>query len=364
MKVVVQRDLLLAALQTVQNIVSTRTSLPVLANVLIKAEDGLINLSTTDLDTGIRTQVEANISKAGSITLPARRLFSIIRELSSPDVTIDVDSKLSASIEAGNTFFKIMGLPEEDFPPFPKTEGAQAFLIEQRLFREMLRKTSYAMSTDESRYVLNGALLSFKGNKLTVVSTDGRRLALVDHEMEIPNGSEIDVILPTKAVNELMRILSEEGDLDIALSENQVAFTVGDTFLVSKLIEGNYPNYKQVIPSDTKERITLERELLLGCVKRVALLSSDKSNSVKLTFGDNSLEISANTPDVGEARETLSIKYSGKQFSIAFNPNYLTDPLRVLHAEEIFFDFTDELSPGVIRYTSPFLYVLMPMRSA
>lgn len=364
MKIVIHRDKFLEGLQVVQSVVSTRTTLPVLSNVLLRAEGGSLSLSTTDLDTGIRTSVEAVVEKAGGATLPARRLLSIIRELPATEITLDIDGKNAASIKAGNSFFKIMGLPEDDFPPFPKTEGARLFKLGQKDFREMLRKTAYAMSTDESRYVLNGALLSLKDRKLIVVATDGRRLALVEQEMEFPKANEIDVILPTKAVNELLRTLGAEGDVEIAIAENQIAFTIGNTYLISKLIEGNYPNYKQVIPSETKERITLERELFLTSIKRVALLSSEKSNSVKLNFSKNGIEITANTPDVGEARESLSVPYKGKEFSIAFNPEYLGDPLRNLDSDLVHFDFTDELSPGVIRHDKPFLYVIMPMRTA
>jgi len=364
MKIVIHRDKFLEGLQVVQSVVSTRTTLPVLSNVLLRAEGGSLTLSTTDLDTGIRTSVEAVVEKAGAATLPARRLLSIIRELPATEITLDIDSKNAASIKAGNSFFKIMGLPEEDFPPFPKTEGARLFKLAQKDFREMLRKTAYAMSTDESRYVLNGCLLSLKDHKLIVVATDGRRLALVEQEMEFPKANEIDVILPTKAVNELLRTLGAEGDVEIAIAENQIAFTIGNTYLISKLIEGNYPNYKQVIPSETKERITLERELFLTSIKRVALLSSEKSNSVKLNFSKNGIEITANTPEVGEARESLSVPYKGKEFSIAFNPEYLGDPLRNLDSDLVHFDFTDELSPGVIRHDKPFLYVIMPMRTA
>jgi len=364
MKLSIQRDRFLEGLQTVQSVVSTRTTLPILGNVLLKSEGGILSLSTTDLDTGIRTEVEADTEKPGSITLPARKLFSIIKELPASEIALEVDNKLNTVIKTGKSFFKIMGLPEEDFPPFPKTENANAFSLDQKVMREMIKKTSYAMSTDESRYVLNGVLLSFKEGKLSIVATDGRRLALASQEMDFPKSSETDVILPSKAVGELTRILSEEGEVEMAIAENQISFTLGTTYLVSKLIEGNYPNYHQVIPSETKERATLERELFLNCVRRVALLSSDKSNSVKLNMKPNEIEITANSPDVGEARESLVAKYSGKEFSIAFNPEYLSDPLRNLNADEIFFDFTDELSPGVIRYNEPFLYVIMPMRTA
>ncbi len=228
--------------------------------------------------------------------------------------------------------------------------------------RDGLKKTSYAISTDETRYVLNGILCSFKDNKITIVATDGRRLALVDIELEFPRSQEVDIIIPTKAVTELQRLLGEEGDVKLTVGENQIAFEVGGTLLVSKLIEGNYPNYRQVIPGEAKERITLEREAFLNTVHRVSLLASEKSNSVKLVFSKNNIDIMANTPEVGEAKESLPVQYKGKDFSIAFNPEFLMAPLRNLANDEVFLDLIDEMSPGVIKIQSPFLYVLMPMR--
>src|SRR5271154_1726729 len=364
MKCVISREALLSGLQIVQNVVSTRTTLPILGNALVQAVDGKLIISTTDLDTGIRASVDAEVIKGGATTLPARRLFSIIRELPAAELTLEVDSKQVATITSGASFFRIMGLPEEDFPPFPKGDGAKIFKIAQGVFRDMLKRTAYAISTDESRYVLNGVLLSFKENKLTLVATDGRRLALVEQDLEFPKGSEVEAILPTKAVQELQRILRDEEPLSINFAENQVSFDLGTTFLYSKLIEGNYPNYKQVVPAEAKERIILEREIFLNAVRRVALLSSEKSNSVKLVFSKNNLDITANTPEVGEAKESIAITYKGKEFSIAFNPEFLMDPLKNLEADEIFFDFIDELSPGVIKYKRPFLYVIMPMRTA
>jgi DNA polymerase-3 subunit beta len=364
MKVVIQKDKFLEGLQTVQNVVSSRTTLPILNNVLIQAKGSTLTLSTTDLDTGIRSQIEAKIEKEGSITLPAKKLVSIVRELPVSEISLEVDAKFNSTIRAGNSFFRIVGLAEDDFPPFPKTDGAISFKIEQSILKDLISKTAYAMSTDESRYVLNGTLFSFKEGKLTVVATDGRRLALVENELEFAKGSERDVIVPGKAIQEISRILSGEGDVQITLSDNQIGFQIGKTYLVSKLIEGNYPNYKQVIPSDALERITIERELLLNAVRRMSLLSNEKSSSVKLNFTKNNLDVSSNTPDVGEARESLPIAYKGKEFSIAFNPDYLMAPLKNLDTEEVFLDFTDELSPGVVRYKKPFLYVIMPMRTA
>lgn len=362
MKFSVSKEKLNEGLQAVQNVVSTRTTLPILSNVLIQATESGLTLTTTDLDVGIRIQVEATVEKTGGTTLPARRLSSIVRELPSSDIQFEVDSKNSASIRCGASFFKILGLPEEEFPPLSRFENARVFNIKQKELKDGLKKTAYAISTDETRYVLNGVLHSFKENKLSLVATDGRRLALVDIELEFPRSQETEVIIPTKAITEISRLLKDDGEVKVSVSDNQVAFELNNTLLVSKLIEGNYPNYRQVIPGEARERVILERESFLNCVRRVAILASDKSNSVKLIFSKNNIDITANTPDVGEARESVAVTYKGKDMAIAFNPEFLMAPLRNLPNDEVFLDLIDEMSPGVIKIQTPFLYVLMPMR--
>ena len=362
MKFSATKEKLLEGLQQVQNVVSTRTTLPILSNVLLQAKEGAVHLTTTDLDVGVRGSFEANVDKIGATTLPARRLFTIIRELPSSEIAIEVDGKNAASIRSGQSFFKILGLPEEEFPPLPKFENAKVVTMRQKDLHDGLRKTAYAISTDETRYVLNGVLFSFKENKLTLVATDGRRLAMLDIELEFPRSHEAEIIVPTKAVTELQRLLKDDGEVKISVGSGQIAFDLNNTLLVSKLIEGNYPNYKQVIPSEAKERVTLERETFLNSLRRVSLLASDKSNSIKLNFSKNNIEITANTPEVGEARESLPVAYKGRDFSIAFNPEFLMAPLRNLTEDEVFFDLIDEMSPGVLKIQTPFLYVLMPMR--
>jgi len=357
----ITKDKILAGLQNVQNVVSTRTTLPILSNVLVQAGTKGLDLTTTDLDVAVRCTVEAEVSKAGGTTLPARKLFSILKEVPAADIEIEVDDKNAASIRCGSSFYKIMGLPEEEFPRFPQAEG-KSLKIDQGVLRDMLRKTAYAVSSDETRYVLNGVYMAFKGDKLTVVATDGRRLALVEREMEVPKGTEAELILPTKAVGELQRLLSDKGDVKLSVGENQIIFYLDGTTLASKLIEGTYPNFRQVIPAEAKERVPLERETLLGALHRASILASEKSQSVKLSFGKNNLTITATTPEVGEAKETLAINYKGKEITIAFNPQYMMDPLRNLDADEVFIELTDELSPGVIKVNEPFLYVIMPMR--
>jgi DNA polymerase III subunit beta len=362
MKFSVTKEKLLEGLQQVQNVVSTRTTLPILSNVLLQADGSEVHLTTTDLDVGVRGSCEAQVDKEGATTLPARRLFNIVRELPSSEIQFDVDGKNAASIRSGQSFFKILGLPEEEFPPLPKFEDAKVVTIRQKDLRDGLRKTSYAISTDETRYVLNGILFSFKDNKLTLVATDGRRLAMVEIELEFPRSHEADIIIPTKAVTELQRLLTDDGDAKVSMGNGQIAFDLNKTLLVSKLIEGNYPNYRQVIPAEAKERVKLERETFLNSLRRVSLLASDKSNSIKLNFSKNNIDITANTPEVGEAKESLPVQYKGRDFSMAFNPEFLMAPLRALTEDEVFLDLIDEMSPGVLKIQTPFLYVLMPMR--
>src|SRR5438045_6373186 len=234
--------------------------------------------------------------------------------------------------------------------------------MRQKDLHDGLRKTAYAISTDETRYVLNGVLFSFKDNKLTLVATDGRRLAMLDIELEFPRSHEAEIIVPTKAVTEVQRLLTDDGDVKVSMSSGQIAFDLNNTLLVSKLIEGNYPNYNQVIPGDAKERVTLERETFLNSLRRVSLLASEKSNSIKLNFTNNNTYITANTPDAAEANESLAVQSKGSDFSIAFNPEFLMAPLRSLTEDEVYLDLIDEMSPGVLKIQTPFLYVLMPMR--
>ena len=367
MNLTIAKDQILTGLQAVQNVVSTRTTLPILSNVLMRTSEGRVEFTATDLDVTVSCSVEASVKKAGATTIPVKKLFGIIRELSSPEIEIETDDKNVTSIRAGSSFFKIRGLAAEEFPPLPKFKDDKRVTVPQEKFRGMLKKTSFAISTDESRYVLNGIFLSLKDHKITMVATDGRRLALVDEEAELADKSQGEFIIPAKAVNELGRLLQDQGDVDVNFSDNQASFTLKSekgpgVLIVSKLIEGNYPNYRQVIPSEMKERIALPREEFLHALRRAEIMTSDKQNSVKMAFGKNQLAITANSPDVGEARETMAINYKGKEMAVAFNPAYLIEPLNALANDEVFIELIDELSPGVLKINGPFLYVVMPMR--
>jgi len=326
-----------------------------------------LEMTTTDLDVTVTCSVEAKIKKGGATTVPVKKLFGIVRELNGIEIDLEVDEKNTCSIRAASSYYRINGLSADEFPPLPKFKEDKKVSLLQETVSGMLKKTAFAISTDESRYVLNGIFFSLKDHKLTMVATDGRRLALADEEVDVTEKSQGEFIVPAKAVNELTRLLQAKGEVEIKYTDNQAAFTLKDEkgssiLIITKLIEGNYPNYRQVIPAETKERIPLGREEFLHALRRAEIMTTDKANSVKMTFTKNNLAITANSPEIGEARESIAVNYKGKDLAVAFNPRYLIEPLTALAQDEVFFELTDELSPGVLKINGPFLYVVMPMR--
>lgn len=367
MNLTIAKDQIINGLQAVQNVVSSRSTLPILSNVLLRAEGDRLELTATDLDVTVVSSVEAKVTKPGATTIPVKKLFGIVRELNNAEIEFEVDDKNTTSIRAGASFYKINGLSADEFPPLPKFKEDKKVVLNQETVRGMMKKTAFAMSTDESRYVLNGIFFSLKDHKMTMVATDGRRLALVDEEVDVAEQSQGEFIVPAKAVGELNRLLQEKGEVEIRYAENQASFALrndqgSNILIITKLIEGNYPNYRQVIPNEVRERVPIVREEFQHALKRAEIMTSEKSNSVKLSFTKNNLAITANSPEVGEARESLAINYKGRDMAIAFNPKYLIDPLNALGNDEVFIELIDELSPGVLKINGPFLYVVMPMR--
>ncbi len=379
MKFKINRDHFSNGLQQVLNVVGSKASMPILSNVLIEADGETISLTTTNLDLGIAARIKANVEEAGSITLPVKRLATIIKELPNSDVKVDASPNNQVKIASGGSLFRIMGIGKDEFPALPEFSDDRSFNIEQATLASMLKSVSYAQSADETRYMLNGVFFNFSepesadtSGKLSLVATDGRRLAKIDHDMEVGEGMSGSLILPAKTVSEISRLLDKGETLKIAFNDRRVAFQihtkdeadgfVGDIHLVSKVVEGNYPNYAQVIPKETHQRIKVERELFLHSIHRAALVTTDKSNSVKIQISNNLMELSASSPDFGESHESLAIDYSGPDLQVAFNPQFLMDPLRALAKDEIFFELKDEVSPGVFKTLESFLCVIMPVR--
>jgi len=373
MKFKVNRNHFFNGLSSVTNVVGNRATMPILQNVLIEAEGDTVTLTTTNLDLGICCRIKAAVSSPGRITLPVKKLVPIIRALSSAETIVELTGKDRVKITSGSSVFQIAGLPADQFPPISNFAGQPTIAIDQDNLGSMLRKVSYAQSTDENRYILNGVFFEFSAGKLTLVATDGRRLAKCEQKLE---GSEktLALILPARTITELSRLLKSGGKVHVSNNERQVGFTidiptndeglVDRIQLVSKVVEGNYPNYRQVIPKEAGSKVRLEREKLLESVQRAALMTDDRNNTIRMTVSKKSqnLEISAKS-ESGEAHEPIAVKYDGPEVNIAFNPQYVIEPLRNVTEDEIDFEFKDDMSPGVIRgLKEDFLCVVMPQR--
>jgi DNA polymerase-3 subunit beta len=361
MKVKITKDALLNGTQIVQNVIITKASLPILSNVLVETQQGGLRLTATDLDIGITCLVPVDIQEEGAVTIPAKRFSDIIKELPGDLIQITTKKNNQVNIEAGLCQFKIMGLAREEFPRLPEFKDQDVVRLEQGDLKEMLRLTSFSVSTDESRYILNGILFKVHKNTLTLVATDGKRLAVIEKKLSSESNKDINIIVPIKTVHELNRNLKDSGDLSLVLGGNQALFELGNITVVSRLIEGEFPDYKQVIPPETNNKMHVNREALLLAVKRAALLSTPDYQAVKLEVFKNKLVVSKSTPDIGESREEVQISYQGKELAIGFNPNYLADALKNLNDESVGLELTDSEKPGVIRING-YTYIVLPMR--
>lgn len=359
MKLHLKKTAALAGLQKVNAVIGSRTTLPILYNVKIEAEKDGVTLTATDLDLTIAAEIPAvAVGRGGVTTLPAKKLQSILAAIDAEDIEIEVDSKDVATIKAGASKFKIIGMSAEEFPQTPKLDGNARLRISQANLRGALASVSFAASTEDSRAILNGALVSSSDGKLEAVATDGRRMA---HAMTDCDGANaVKFVLPTKACSALISTLGD-GAADIFAGESQIMADLGDVRIHSRIVEGTYPNWKQVVPTSHKSRAVVSREELLGVVHRVSMIG-DKVSPTTLAFSRNSVAVSNISANVGEAEETLAIKYDGADVTIAFNAEFLMAPLKALTCAEVAVELTDEASPAVIR-ADGFEYVLMPMRT-
>ena len=365
MKFKIHQSNLLEALNAVQGVVGSRPTLPVLSNVLIQAEGENLTFTTTDFTITKRWTCKAEIEEPGATTLPVKRLTSIVRELSDQVVTVVSeagDQADSVRMTCGSYRSRITGISAKEFPAIPDPDKGLAYTLDQAVLKGMIRKTSYAAATDDSRPVLTGLLLSFADGKLTCVATDGRRLALVWAEVEFPPENARDVVLSPRTVAELLRSLGDEGDVRATLKETQIVFEFGSLYFSSKLLNGTYPNYKQVVVTDRENKIRVGRDDLLAVLRRINVSTTPTTNAMRLTFENNLLSIAVNAPDVEEATDTVAIKYDGPAITAMFNPEYMMEPLKSLSSDEICIELNNGTSPGLIKDDTTFLYVIMPLR--
>ncbi|TYO97670.1 DNA polymerase III beta subunit [Geothermobacter ehrlichii] len=367
----IEREIFLKALARVQGIVEKRNTIPILSNVLIVAEQNEIVLTATDLEVGMRASYPAEVSKPGKVTVSARKLFEIIKELPEDRVSFQAKENCWIELSCGKALFNIVGLAADEFPYFPEVDQCRFLTLPSKVVSDMLEKTAFSMSTDESKYNLNGIFfqtLDVDGRQmLRLVATDGHRLALVQRELEDFKSEELakGVIFPKKGVLELRKIAEEgESRIDLGFLENNAIIRKDTTTIVMRLIDGEFPDYNRVIPQDQEIRARIPRDTFFHALRRMAILSSEKSRGVKLSLTEGKLEISSSNPELGDAREDFEVDYAGQEIAIGFNARYLLDILQVQDADEISLQIRDNMSPGMIRPVDDdnFLAVVMPMR--
>lgn len=363
MKLTFNKDDAIQSLMPLQGVLTSKSMLPILSHLCLEVGKEGVKIIGSDLDMWVSSDLPAEVSEEGSVTVPGRRFSSLIRELPGAEITLESDEENRVRIACLRSRVRMMGLSREEFPAQPDLGKTLEIKVKQDQFKRLIRQTAYAISQDETRYVLSGLNLVLAEGKITAVATDGRRLSLTELEADLPPDFNQQAILPAKIIHELSRVLADEGELTIKIGSNQAAFELSRLFITSRLISGKFPNYQQVIPQQSKEKIKLPRLDLLAVVRRAKLFTSEKSNSVKFSFKPGLLEVSAVTPDVGESQEELEIEYQGEPLQIAFNPQYVIDVLKAVEEEEqIQLELLDSDSPGVIRTDGHFACVIMPMK--
>lgn len=365
MELVVRKNDLLRELQFFQGIIERKNTIPILANVLIEANGNEVRLLATDLEVSLRSRCEASVAKGGVLTLPAKKLFEIVKALPEADVRIEQDGT-NVKVASERFESRMATLPREDFPTLPEPQG-DTVTIPRAALREMIDKTQFAITGEDTRYYLNGALLVINGTQMTMVATDGHRLALVNVTRESPAPVEKRAIIPKKTLTELSRLLADgDGDVTYELGENHQFFDVGGRLLISRINEGQFPAYERVIPKGNDKKIEFERDRLTNAVKRVAILANDRSRAVKFEISAGKVEISSSSPEFGDAHEQLTVDYKGGSMQICFNERYVSDFLSVVKTDNVELELKDEVSQAVMRPVNAegydYTYVIMPMR--
>jgi DNA polymerase-3 subunit beta len=369
MEFTVRKFDLLQELTLIQGVVERKTTIPILANVFLRAEGGELGIAATDLEIGLKSVCPSKTTVPGTITLPAKRLYEIVRALPDKEIKFKRGEANWVSVTCGSARFRIAGLPQEDFPALPEAKAAVAN-IPADVLAKVITRTIFAISTEDSKYTLSGALLLLKPGSITMVATDGHRLAHVEKAEALEDVTEeIKVLVPKKAMSELVRMISESSDTDkikFSKDDNHLFFDMGKRLLISRMLTGQFPNYEAVLPRNNDRTITVGREEIAAVIKRVAILSDERSHTVKFALGNGSLEITASHSDLGEAHETLEVDYNKEDLQVGFNYQYLLDFLSTADEPEVSFEFKDSESAAQLR-TQPttdynYRYVVMPMR--
>ena len=361
-------------LQLCQGVVEKRSTIPILSNVLLKADDGRLQIAATDLDVTILSSCPATITTPGGVTIEAKRLFDIIRSLPDDDVHITMQENNSLLVESGTAKFRLLGLPAEDYPTLPTVNAAETYTIPLDELKTMVGKVIFAITHEETRFQLNGALLKVQPQKMEMVATDGHRMALITFPQGgtgKKKGADLTILIPRKALHEIQRLeAGEDGTVRFGTSENHLFFEAGERRLLARMIDVNFPNYMEVISRDNDRKVMVDRERLLSTIRRISLVANERTRAVRFDFSPGKLTVSSTNPELGDARETVPIDYAGNPFFVGLNAAYVTDFLSAVDTPSVALDLKDENSQCIGRPATneelpyDYLYVVMPMRLA
>jgi DNA polymerase-3 subunit beta len=367
MKITIPRQDLLDTVNRVKTVVASKSALPILSHLLLEASGGAIRVAATDLKVSIECTVDCRVEEEGALTVSSQRLSSILSELPDADITLKLSGNNVIELTCGKIDTRLFSLSPEEFPPIRTFDDAEPIVMQQRTLKRLFNKTSFAICNDQARYNLTGLLFELNGGKLTVVATDGRRMSLCSDTEGVPENAEARVIIPSKMIHELERLLSDDGEVRIFLDESQASFEFGTVRMLSALIEGNFPNYEMVIPKKHDKEAVMDTGKFMEAVRRTRTMTNDKFNSVRFSVGENVLTLRVSTPEVGEYEEEMPAEYDGERVEIAFNPDFVLDVVRRVETDKCCLVLKDASSPGVLKpykdgADDSYVNVVMPIR--
>ncbi len=370
MKFIVDKQKFHKAISTVESIISAREIRSVISNILIEAEGNSVILTATDLEMGIKTRVEAQIEVPGKITLPAKKMSQTVREFRGNSILFESDDTdriiIQDSEKISKAKFTLMGTPSDEYPPIESMPENTFLSFPTAVVQEMIRKTGYSIAEEDARYVFNGLYIENEGKRVAFVGTDGRRLAKIQREFPENMPFNEGIILPNKAVRELLKLLDSQqsGLVSFDSKERRVHFRVGSVDLICKLIDGQFPDYRQVIPKKLEYEIPVDRSELENALRQVSVMAAEPSRQIKISFNSSNFTITASTPDIGEAQDSISANYDGEEMIVAFNSNYLMDIIRIINNEKVIVGFSTPNAPAVLKdpEDADFIAVVMPMK--
>ena len=367
MRFTISREKLQEGLAAVAASIPAKTTLPVLANILVETTEKGIRLSGTDLDIAVSTEVSADVETPGAITIPAKKLTEIARELPPAPVRIAASGEQRVVLDCGRAHFKLLGLPRDEFPTFPAIRFQESWRVKSGELQKLISHTAFAVSTEESRPILNGVLWELRPERMRMVATNGHRLARMDVPIKAVDAPSSDLIVPPKALEQIRRLFPADEELEIAKGDNHLGFRSPFTAVFTRLIEGPYPNYEQVIPKDNDRIAIADRQALVGALKRMSVIASDQTHRIRLSFNAGMLKFSVQTPDLGEATDELPIRFTGDPLDIGFNASYLLEILRYIPTEEVKLTFkaperAATLEPEGWNDQASYLTLVMPLR--